>query len=40
MRREGFSLKYIDVMIDFIENKIESDAITPQILSALQKTVR
>jgi hypothetical protein len=37
MRREGYSLAYIDVMIDVLERKIEGRVVTSAVLAALQK---
>jgi hypothetical protein len=37
MSRGYHPLSYVDVMIDFLESKIESNAVTPAVLDALQK---
>ena len=37
MGRAGHPLDYVDVMIDYLERKIETNAVTPAVLSSLQK---
>jgi hypothetical protein len=37
MRSEAFPLDYVDVMIDFLENKIETNTLTPALLEGMQR---
>jgi hypothetical protein len=37
MRSEVYSIEYVDSIIDYLENKIENNALTPVLLNTVQK---
>jgi hypothetical protein len=37
MRAEGYSLEHVDRLIDFLENKIETNTVMPAVLAGVQE---